>query len=325
MTIRAIVTAALLAAAPATAHAAYSSLVVFGDSLWDTRNAQLGALALGFPDPTPAAIGFFNGRFSNGPVAVDYLNDALVGGPAQPIAPLLFTPPLPPGIPFGTNYAVGGARAATNADPSTDFAGQLGFFNVINSGVADPNALYFVGFGSNDISANIQGTADRPSLAVSIASIVGGMQALNAAGARDFLVVGVADIGLEPRFLPQGVLGNALSVAFDAALRAALDAAFFSPGTDIKYFDSLEFFDKVRADPTAYGLPADIDLVTPCFTNPAALPNCDGYAFADDIHPSSSVHRAYGLALFQTVPTPATLALLGIGVIALAAARGRRR
>lgn len=309
--------AAALAAAALPAHAGYSELLVFGDSLSDTGNAQIGAAVFGLPDPAPAAIGFYQGRFSNGPIWADLVHERLVGGPSLPVAPRLFGLPLP----SGANYAVGGARAATNADPSTDFAGQLAFFQSVTGGVVAPGTLVAVAFGSNDISANIQNTADKPALGASIASIVGGMQFLNLAGATDFLVLGVGDIGAEPRFLADGALGLALSQAFDAALRDALDAAVFAPGTRIRYFDTLGFFSAVSADPAAFGLPA-LDAVKPCFTVPGAIPACTGYAFADDIHPTSALQLAYGKALFATVPAPPALALLGLGAAALV---GRRR
>lgn len=311
--------AALAAAAAPAAAGPYSQLVIFGDSLTDVGNAQIGAGVLGLPDPAPPP--FFMGRFSNGPVWIDFVHDALIGGPSLPAAPLLF------GLPFpsGQNYAIGGARAATNADPSVDFGGQLGFFGSVSGGVADPDALYVIAFGSNDITANIQGTGDEPSITESVSAIVGGMAALNAAGARNFLVLGVADIGNEPRFVTDPVdeaFGRAFSIAFDKATRNALKAAPFLPGTEITYHNGLRFFDALEADPAAFGLPP-LDGVTPCFTVPSAIPDCVGYAFADDIHPTSAVHLAYARDILATVPAPASVALFGIGALALVAARRR--
>jgi phospholipase/lecithinase/hemolysin len=59
---------------PPASAAPFSGLNVFGDSLTDTGDAQLGALALGQQSPTPAALDYFDGRFSNRPVWVDNLN-----------------------------------------------------------------------------------------------------------------------------------------------------------------------------------------------------------------------------------------------------------
>jgi phospholipase/lecithinase/hemolysin len=315
-----LATATLIAAAAPAAAGPYSQLVIFGDSLTDVGNARIGADVLGLPDPAPPP--FFMGRFSNGPIWADYVHDALIGGPSLPAAPLIFGLP----DPSGQNYAIGGARAATNADPSVDFLGQLAFYNAISGGVADPDALYVVAFGSNDITANIQGTGDEPSIADSVSAIITGMAALNAAGARNFLVLGVADIGNEPRFVTDPVdeaFGRAFSIAFDKATRNALDATPFLPGTRVTYHNGLRFFDALEADPTAFGLPP-LDGVTPCFTVAAAIPDCTGYAFADFIHPTSAVHFAYARDILATVPTPASVALFGLGVLALAGGRHRR-
>jgi outer membrane lipase/esterase len=308
-----------LAASPATAGP-YSQLIVFGDSLTDVGNARIGAAVLGLPDPAPPP--YFNGRFSNGPVWIDHVHAALVGGPSLPAAPLIFGLPLP----AGQNYAIGGARAATNADPSVDFAGQLAFFNAVAGGVVDPAALYIIAFGSNDITANIQDSADKPSIAASVGSILGGMAALNAAGARNFLVLGVGDIGLEPRFAidpDDRAFGRAFSIAFDKATRQALKAAPFAPGTRITYHSGLRFFDAIAANPGAFGLPP-LEPIIPCFAVPAALPDCFGFAFADLIHPTSAVHAAYARDILATVPAPAALALFGLGALALAVTRRQR-
>ncbi len=315
-----LATATLAAAAAPAAAGRFSQLVIFGDSLTDTGNAKIGAAVLGLPDPAPPP--FFNGRFSNGPVWADFVHDALFGGPSLPAAPLIFGLPLP----AGQNYAIGGARAFPNADPSLDFDSQLGFFAAITGGVADPDALYVVAFGSNDITANIQGTADRPTIAQSVGAILSGMAWLNAAGARNFLVLGVADIGNEPRFAvnpAQEAFGRAFSIAFDKAARQALRAWPFLPGTRVTYHNGLRFFDALEANPGAFGLPP-LDGLTPCFTVPAAIPDCIGYAFADDIHPASALHFAYARDILATIPTPTALALFGLGLAALAVARRAR-
>jgi Phospholipase/lecithinase/hemolysin len=70
----ALFSASLLGALPAHA-AAYSALYVFGDSLSDNGNIPA---ASGYRPSAPYA----DGRFSNGPVAVEYLADNL--GLARP-------------------------------------------------------------------------------------------------------------------------------------------------------------------------------------------------------------------------------------------------
>lgn len=72
------------------------SVIVFGDSISDRGNAYL---FLGNPPPVPLD---FPGRFSNGPIWVDYLAQSLEV------------------LPGGTNYATFGARTGLDgAIPNT--------------------------------------------------------------------------------------------------------------------------------------------------------------------------------------------------------------
>ena len=74
----AAIAVSLLTGMPAAAGP-FSSLIVFGDSLIDSGNVQAVAAQLGEEDPTPAALGYFEGRFSNGPTYADLLSQELTG------------------------------------------------------------------------------------------------------------------------------------------------------------------------------------------------------------------------------------------------------
>jgi len=140
-----------VAGAPAAAAPLFSNLIVFGDRLTDTGNAHPGATGAGVPDPAPPALGYFDGRLSNGPVWVDYLSQDLGFGLLEPR------------LAGGTNYSVGGARAVPNADPSPDFVEQIILYVADLAGsAADPNALYVVNFGGNDARDILHGDADAP-------------------------------------------------------------------------------------------------------------------------------------------------------------------
>src|SRR6266481_1188103 len=76
------------------------NLVVFGDSLSDTGN---DAIATGGAFPNPAV--YYQGRFSNGPIWVDALAQAL-GEPA-----------VRPSLAGGLDYAYGGATIAFQNQP----------------------------------------------------------------------------------------------------------------------------------------------------------------------------------------------------------------
>jgi len=89
----AIVLAALCLPAMVQAQEAPSHLIVLGDSLSDTGNDLL--VTIGTPLPIPPPQMYAAGRFSNGPVAFEYLWSFLNGG-APFIAPSLAVPVLPP-------------------------------------------------------------------------------------------------------------------------------------------------------------------------------------------------------------------------------------
>lgn len=319
-------TAVLALAAPAAASP-FNQLVVFGDSLSDTGNAHLGAPGLGLPDATPASVGYYKGRFSNGLEYIDYLHQRLVGGLATPY------------LLGGTNYAVGGARAVQHTFPDgvtpyPDLPYQVQLFAMRPGSLpADPNALYVINFGSNDVRAQIEGTADAPTTSNAIGNELQLLVGLYMSGAHHVLLYNVGDLGSEPVFSAEAATARAASLAFDAALGGALGQLFGGPvhtgtifgpnGFTFTFFDTLAFGDALRADPAKFGLPANLDYTMPCFAVPSALPSCTGYAFADTIHPTSALHHALANATLAAlgplaVPEPATAALFGLGLAGVA-------
>lgn len=338
------------------AHAGpYTSAVLFGDSLSDTGNVLSLTTFAGLPS-FPSYIDA-PGRFSNGPVWVEGLA-ASIGVPslAQP-ANLLFTGTgvIGIGAPGGTNYAYGGARTGLggSAGATTGLVGQLINWNGGAFGptgpltrAADPNALYIIAAGGNDLrdarTANPGTTAAddaaRQAAAETIAGNIAGIAALLAqAGARHFLISNVPDLGRTPEAVDANVVFASTDVTqrFNDALMdalAGLDSGFLGLtgiDLDIQLFDMAGISDAVTANPADYGI---TNLTAPCI-NPVApgfyfVPgsndadgNCPASAFSDDLHPSATVHRLFAVAAAGIVPVPPTWALLGV---ALALALRRR-
>lgn len=318
---------AALACGPARAGL-FSDVVVFGDSLSDTGNAHLGALAQGLTDPTPSSLGYYNGRFSDGEEYIDYLHRQLVGGPSNPYAPILFGLPAPGGL----NFAIGGSRVVTNADPSLDLPAQLNFYKqylTARSAGADPNALYVINAGSNDVRAQIEGTADAPTNTQVASGLVSAVTQLYTAGAQHVLLMNVGNLGAEPVFSSVAATARTASQATDTAINTALDTALHSafgvssvtstgtyklaPGKSFSYFDTLGWGDAVLANPGNYGLPANLDAQHPCFNGFSAPASCAGFAWADAIHPSSSLHHVLGQSVLPLVQQQAAYATASIG------------
>jgi phospholipase/lecithinase/hemolysin len=320
---RTLVTCVLsLLLAPNVAIAApITTLYVVGDSLSDAGNAYV--LTGGTFPPPPYAQ-----RASNGPVAVERLADTL-------------GITLTPSEAGGTNYAVLGATtglvtiAGTSPPVQTENLAAIQYGQAALAGtslqsqalallgdglVADPaSSLVLVWGGANDFFLN-------PSLATAstgVGNILDVVTTLYAGGARNFLVPNLPDLSLTPagRTLPAAQQAGlqALTIGFNTGLRSALDSASSLPGVDITQFDTFAFFNRLLADPGAFGFS---DAITPCLTGNLAnggvvCGDPSAHIFWDTVHPTTAAHRALGDAFAAAVvpePTSLTLAVVGAGV-----------
>ena len=347
-----------LAALPA--QAGYSSLWVFGDSLSDTGNVL--ALTTAFtPNPFPVYPGA-EGRFSNGPVWVDVLAAGLGLPAGAKSANLLLTDPTtvtPLGPPGGQNFAYGGARTGLggSAGATTGLLGQLaawngGGFAASLSRAADPNALYVVVAGGNDLrdarSANpganpVDDAARTAAAGAAAQGVVNSVGLLAQAGARHFLISSMPDLGGSPEAVNMNVVAAStdVTVKFNAALAATsagFDNMFFGltgVDLDIRYMDlfglGMDIMDDaINNGGAAYGI---TNITTPCLTRgvfsnqyyapDAVAANCGSSAYSDDLHPSAALHAQIGRLALATVPEAPTAPLVALALAALVAVRRR--
>jgi outer membrane lipase/esterase len=305
----------VVAAAPASA-ATFSSLIVFGDSLVDSGNARTQSLRNGLPDPASPALGYFDGRFSNGLNFADYLSARISTSPATAY------------LQGGSNFAVGGSTAvATPGGVIPSFLEQLAIFKGLNTPIAS-DALVLVTFGGNDIRAALtnRGAAN---FGPSVTALQDGLGALLAAGARNIVVTGVPDIGDLPgtrkaaAFLGDPTIlatSTDRSIALGQAFAATTAAAGAASGANVQYFDLLGLETSVNANPMAFGLPSSLIRTTSCRDAGAVSQGCEGYLYFDDLHPTTQVHaviaesiaRQVGLGV-SAVPEPGTWMMLLFG------------
>ncbi len=254
-----------------TATPTYTSLTVFGDSIVDAGNDL--AIGVGaYPSQ-----GYFEGRFTNGYDYPDLISINQFGTPTTA------------SLKGGTNYAFGGARATTTS-LVVDLAGQLASYKLdILARGADPTGLVVLNFGANDVFA-FTGSGLPPSFIGSDAYLrqadsdyAQGIQTLNDLGVRNFLVAGFPDLK-----------GSELAVAVQAQgyFTEELAKLNLASGTTLTQLSFIDLFNRIRADPTAFGLPATLipPTVSTC-QDGGAFPACTGYFSIDGTHPIAAIQR----------------------------------
>lgn len=238
----------LLAGSPSSgAVAPFSNLVVFGDSLSDSGNA---------------------GRFSNGPVWVERMAEAM-GLPLQPARV------------GGTNYAVGGARTHGGF---ADILSQTSAFLAQRD--ADPDALYVVFAGANDLLASACQRSDAAGARDAAEAMAAAIGRLAEAGAVHLLVPNLPDIGRAPVVRAQGAecVRNArtLTEMYNAALDEVLAREAARRSVRLLRLDVFSLAEGVFGNPQGTGFH---DVTTPCHDV-----TCDGFLFWDRLHPTTKAH-----------------------------------
>lgn len=306
---------------PVAEAQAYSSLVVFGDSVSDGGNV---ALTIGQPNGVPQVISGNSyipdypyapsGRYSNGPVWAETFAQSL-------------GLPLLPSLAGGSNYAFAGARTSGADVPVPTLTTQTAAFLAQVQGVAPADALYViaeVGNDARDALAAIAGGADATSTmqlaATRYASDVGAIvDSLRDAGAQHFLVFNNVDLGRVPAVAAMGSDAAALASTLTASMNTELGQRLQGQ-SDITLLDTFSFIDRVTLDPQAFGFVNGSDAC-----GAIAQADCSGYVFWDGLHPTAAMHRVIAdAALAAAVPEPQSALLLLAGGLAVITIRRRR-
>jgi phospholipase/lecithinase/hemolysin len=300
----------LAAAGGSRAQGPLPHLVIFGDSLSDSGNVfvigngegMAGHLArvnntppnyvLDPPSLLIPSAAYARGghHLTNGDTWIEVLAKSL-GYPVNA------QPAFASDNPRATNYAIAGARAYDDG-VNLNLSGEVSFFLQDFLGSAPEGALYVIEIGNSDVRDALVSAAGGgdPSviLGQGIQSIAGNIQALYMAGARRFLVLNVANIGLIPSVRALGTAASTgatqLSAGFNAGLDAALSALQGLPGIQITRYDLFAAVSDMYDSPLAYGL---TEVLSPCITPgeaPFVCKDPDAYLFWDGIHPTRAVH-----------------------------------
>ena len=302
----------------------FSSVVVFGDSLSDSGNlASTQSLPPGTsfttnPDPVWAEI-----------VAREFGNDG-TRSTAE-----------------GSNFAWGQACAnpsgiCSQSSQVPDISQQI--TEHLDGGRADPDALYMIWAGGNDIEAIATASAagslsasETPSEVESaVTALITQIGRLKLAGARFVVVLTVPDPGRTPLAARLGAANPAVSQGlsrlgqgFNQGVIAGLPRV--QDGTI--FVDAAALAEEVFADADAYGFTSTQGVACPFGINPARPngggeslvcgPTADGYLrapddsetyfFADGLHPSGVSHELIANAVLATISAPLQVAMAGAG------------
>ena len=269
----------------------YDSVVVYGDSLSDNGNFYA---ATGEP-----VAPYYNGRRSNGPVAVEQLATSM-GVPLVDFAWI--------GATTGVgNYVGGGTVTSMGAynlpGMTTVYTATKGLLGPYVSG-----GLFIVWGGPNDILApSPLDLTPADIISRALANELAIIADLKGMGVKTILAPGMPDLGLTPYFKSLGpayvTLGTFITDEFNAGLQALLPP-------DVLYFDTASLLRSVVNNPAAYGFTNSTDYYLATMSGD---PN--SYVFFDDFHPTAATHaiiaREFGAA--AAVPEPSTILILGAG------------
>lgn len=202
------------------------------------------------------------------------------------------------------NYAFGGARLRS-LDPNdpTSATSQLNRFLGDYGGLVDPQALYVIQFGGNDVrdalgilllTGDIEAAGNVVKSAVE--TEVGMIFQLYQLGARHFLVANVPNISVTPAvkmFGSQGILGaNLLVGEYNNGLGGGLQSLQGLHGISINQLDLHAIVTAIVDDPKSFGIG---NTEAPCLMfmieTGAICSKSNKYLFWDGIHPTARVHK----------------------------------
>jgi len=265
-----------LTMAAQTGPGKYPAVIVYGDSYSDNGNVYR---VLGWPGAP-----YWNGRFSNGPVAVEDLASSLT-------SPLL-------------DYAWGGATTGIGNVVDGGTPEQLGnrglpgmttSWNKTRYSIPPSlvrSALWVVWGSPNDFAADGYTTASADAAVRRVLAMVADVQRL---GAQRILVPGMCDLGVLPEYVSQGpefaAWVHTLSIYFNQKLTAGLPRG-------VMYYNTYALYDRVVANPGAYGL---TNVADPCYNNGIVCSNPNQYFFWDGAHPTARVHSILAQRFYAIV------------------------
>jgi len=279
-------------------------IVLFGDSLSDDGG---GTRRLYNQWPYPP---YSQGRYSNGPVWIEYLPS-----------------------PQTLNFAYGGSSYnQTLVIYAPSIATQINDYLRPKRFRADAESQYIIFAGANDVafawtveSLTDNGTyGDLEALKGRLVLLVmEDVRRLVTAGAKEILISGIPDLSSFPGFVAaatpaQGAaLARLIKYLNEEIYRSVLSFKIKREvrGVDLRFFDIFGLFDKIASNPHGYGLE---NMTSPCLGNwplfgqrgangigsPQICADPDKFFFWDGWHPTTKVHGLIAEAVMKFLDWP---------------------
>ena len=294
----ALAVALALAAAPALAGE-FEGAVFFGDSLTDSGH---------FQNQLPPSVRPVTGKFTTNPAWVwaEYLAERYDGNG--------FTDNQ-----GGDNNAQGGSRVTVQNGAAESTVSQVGRYLAANGGKANPDTLYTVWTGANDLFAVAAGAPPQETLATAVGGVVQIVGTLDAAGARYILVPSLPDMGITPNAIAAGPVAQATLTQLATTYNTSMYGALAQAGYRVIPLDTFSMLREVVASPGTYGmrnvtqtacLPPSGSSLT---CNPSSLVAPDAattYLFADGVHPSGGAHAILADYAISVLEGPQLIGIL---------------
>ncbi|WP_367606310.1 SGNH/GDSL hydrolase family protein [Legionella sp. W05-934-2] len=275
----------------AKASVPFNHIVVFGDSLSDNGNAF--ERTQHYVPQTPP---YFQGRFSDGPVWIEYIAKAISTEEN-----------------FLQDYALGGAGVtAENDDIDGVFtlANEVKDFLQNNNQVADEESLYVIWIGANNyliLPDDEDETVDTVKQGTSKA-----LDKLINAGAKHFLVLNLPELSRTPLAKSMGEEEHDKLARYTQKHNAMLDQVMETyrkkhPDVHWYFYNVHQMFNKALETPENYDITNVTDM---CFEedlaanvrlqpvirmeklfNIAPPSDCEHYLFFDPVHPTAKAHQ----------------------------------
>lgn len=303
----------------------FRSVVVFGDSLSDSGNAA-AASGLAVPPGTSFTT-------NPDPVWAEIVAETFGASGAHSLA-------------GGTNYAFSGAcmNPATPCiqDDSPTVTEQIGMHLGARGGSLDPNSLYTLWGGLNDISNSaLSNPAMAPGYVLAAADVnVAQIRRLREAGARHVVVFNLPDVAQSPYAVNLGPAAQAGLSALVTEYNRRLSAGIRENEQGVVPVNTHAMLTEITTNPGRYGFTnitgtacgapnAGTAVSIQCGPAGSSFPVTyvpgmnETYLFADRSHPSGAVHAMLAGLVTSTLVAPQQVSLAGEAGVDAAAAHRR--